>query len=211
MFDDSRKREILEPNKSGRGWRGKGDVRYFQIWDQDISGMRVEVGGREIADSLRERRLNDCIMRLRGPLGRTTIYLDECAFHDCLLWPERRISLATWKADFIGCKFKGRWSARIDGRFENCDLSETKIEHFGLMQSTGPGCQWPPFPHVIVRDIAKHHADWNSTPVIKEHRITYGPAHMQPKTLVFNLQEAFDDPDLAWQQLSNKPWASRVD
>ncbi|MDJ0909290.1 MAG: hypothetical protein QNI99_08845 [Woeseiaceae bacterium] len=212
MFDDTKKREVLEPNKSTLQPDGSGrDDRYFEIWDEEISGMRVEVGGREVADFLTGCRFKDCVIRMQGPLGRMKTYLKDCVFEDCLMWPARRLSMGTWPADFIGCKFKGRWSFRVGGRFEDCDLREANIERLELMQSTGPGCQWPSFPHVIIRDIAKHYSDWASTPILKDYGLVYGPAHVQPKTLVLDLQQGFDDPELAWEQLSEKPWASRAD
>lgn len=212
MFDDTRKRPIQEPIRSAVYSGDSGQpVDHFKCFDEEFAGVRIEIGRRPIADTLRECRFRDCVLRLQGSLGRTVVYLDRCVFEDCLIWPARRISLGTWKADFVGCKFKGRWSFRVDGRFDDCDLRDATIERLELMQSTGPDCQWPAFPHVIIRNIAENHADWANNPILNERRIVYGPARIQPQTLVLNLQKLFDDPDVAWEQLSAMPWASRVD
>ncbi len=197
---------MLEPNSVVSEEYGACHSRNGEV----IAGVRIEVGGRKVTDTLFGNRFNDCVVRLKSGSWTSTI-LRECKFEDCLIWPARMISSGTWNADFLGCKFKGRWSTRIDGRFEDCDLSEAKIDYLALISSAGTGTIWPAFPHVVLQQIHEHYLEWRETPVLKDLSKAYIGPRVRAAMVIMDLSRYFDDPKLAWEQLKDKPWAFRAD
>jgi uncharacterized protein YjbI with pentapeptide repeats len=196
MFDDTKQREVLPINDPENG-------RHNRV-HEEINGVKVEVRGGKGAPRFVGSSFSDCEIRLHSSGNVTPVSFRKCSFEDCLIWPAKKHTFATWDANFAGCQFKGKYEGRFSGNLTNCDLRSATLLSTQFLATDDGTNQWPAFPHIVIKDIETNIADWRATPATAEISVAdVGPRITAP-IIVLYLPHLVDDPELLWSSVREK-------
>lgn len=198
MFDDSKQREILPINDLSNG-------RHNRVHEA-INGVKIEVKAGKGAHRFTGSRISDCELRLLRAGSATPVSFGKCTFENCLIWPAKTHTFATWDATFTGCQFKGKYEGRFSGRLKSCDLTNTTLLCAQFLARDDRSNLWPAFPHIIIQDIERNFEDWRATPATAAISVAdVGPRTKAP-VIVLYLPHLVDDPELFWSGVRDKSY-----
>lgn len=101
--------------------------KQHKYYGEKISGYEINLKVDEVAHVFQACEISDCIVRLDCDSRVANNVLTQNIWKNCMLMPNKEMSLATIDADFAGCKFEGSWSLRFGGSVDSCDFTNADL------------------------------------------------------------------------------------
>ena len=196
----TRKRGLLEPNDPSTGSHNRRD--------EEIEGLKIEIGAGDVCDRLFGCTFRDCEIRLKSSGRLTAVATNELRFDSCLIWASKKQIIPTWDAEFAGCYFKGKFETRfartvVDTHFTKATLDSAvfhQVEPLGAIA-------WPLWPHIIVDQPRENFDQWAE--ISKPKSLTNLLRRTSGICTAIFLPAYLDDPDEFWDSVHDVPFIHR--
>jgi hypothetical protein len=163
--------EILPPNHPDGHHNGRGER---------IVRKRVEIGKGRYQDFLTDCTLVECEIRIL--CGAFSVNLFRSTFEGCTFRRRREFkNLRLTGRTFRGCTFLGKYTGcrfgnrepEDAGEVRGCDFSGARLLHLcDFADGVDVGSlRWPPWPHLVVTDLARSAPAWLRLKLSEELRI----------------------------------------
>ncbi|WPJ95396.1 hypothetical protein SH580_18410 [Coraliomargarita algicola] len=103
------------------------DHKQHRYYDEKISGCEIDLKVDKSAHVFQGCEIKDCVILLNCNNAVAQSVLSSNKWINCHFRPKKEMSLPTIEADFVECRFSGKWSLRFDGTVDACDFTEANL------------------------------------------------------------------------------------